>query len=85
MAKTGPDRELRARDPENLTDPNAAIYKAYSHGRLRGAVIPVVDGPEDARWKALDLEGNVTFWRYRNQARDHLCSLPARPVRSTGA
>ena len=35
--------------------------------------------PEDAegnRWTALDLGGNTTNWRYRNQARDHLVGLP---------
>ena len=82
MPGRGPERELRARDPEHLKDPNQAIYKAYSYGRLRGAVVPVKQDREDgARWKALDLDGNETFWKNRNHARDHLCSLPVRAAK----
>jgi hypothetical protein len=65
-----PERELRARthDPE---DRFATSFKVYFRGRLKGAIIPI-DG-EDARWEALAVDGTVTRWRHRNQARDHLC------------
>ena len=68
-----PERELRPRRNENVTDPNATVYKAYQRGRLRGAVMPIPENEQGHRWMALDLAGNETTWRYRNEARDHLC------------
>jgi hypothetical protein len=84
MAKSGPERELRARDPENLTDPHAASYNVYQFGRLRGAILPVADDPLGVRWIALDLAGNTTRWRYRDQARDALCDTAMPAVARTG-
>ena len=77
MGTKGPDKELRARDPENLTDPNTATYKVYARGRLRGAIVPIEPQADGSRWKALDLKGNTTFWRFRDAARDHLCDMPS--------
>ena len=73
-----PEAELRARDPEGLTNPNIATYKAYSNGRLRGAEIPIEEDENGNRWQALALDGVMTLWRYRDQARDHLCGIPIR-------
>jgi hypothetical protein len=78
MPKALPARELRERAPDSGQDRYAATYKVYTYGRLRGAIIPVPDAPENERWKALDLDGGTTFWKYRNQARDYLCTLPPR-------
>ncbi len=73
MNPVSPERELRPRRRENVTDPNATTYKAYQRGRLRGAVMPIPENEQGHRWMALDLAGNETTWRYRNDARDHLC------------
>ncbi|MBI2764687.1 MAG: hypothetical protein HYX53_02110 [Chloroflexi bacterium] len=73
-----PERELRARLREDVTSRFAVTYKVYVRGRLRGAILPIKADPDGARWEALDLEGNSTKWRQRNQARDHLCELPER-------
>lgn len=78
MAAKGPERELRARARENVTDPFATTYKAYFRGRLKGAVVPMEANEEGHRWMALDLAGNTTTWRNRVQARDHLCAQPER-------
>ena len=78
MPKALPARELRERVPDSGQDKYAVTYKVYTYGRLRGAIVPVPDGGEDARWKALDLDGGTTMFKYRNQARDYLCSLPLR-------
>ncbi|MBI2766382.1 MAG: hypothetical protein HYX53_10800 [Chloroflexi bacterium] len=84
MAKSRPERELRARDPENMSDPHAASYKVYQFGRLRGAILPVTDDPLGVRWIALDLAGNITRWRYRDQARDALCEAAKAGAARTG-
>jgi hypothetical protein len=73
-----PEAELRPRDPEAGANPNLATYKAYSFGRLRGAVIPIEEDEDGNRWQALALDGEMTFWRYRDQARDYLCGIPIR-------
>lgn len=85
MPKALPARELRERVPDSGQDKYASTYKVYTYGRLRGAIVPIADGAEDARWKALDLDGGTTLWKYRNQARDYLCSLPLRGVKSPDA
>lgn len=67
-----PERELRARvhDPQ---DPFGTSFKVYLRGRLRGAILPIPETDEGKRWEALALDGSVTRWRYRSQARDELC------------
>lgn len=67
-----PEIELRARKRENVTDRFGTTYKVYVRGRLRGAIVPIEEGEDGARWEALDLEGGKTRWRYRDEARDHL-------------
>ena len=68
-----PEHELRARihDPK---DPNSTSYRVYVRGRLRGAILPIEEDEDGARWEAVGRDGAVTRWRYRNQARDHLCA-----------
>lgn len=78
MPQKRPARELVERNPDSGQDPYSVSYKVYAFGRLKGAVLPVPDGAEDARWKALDLDGNITFFRHRNAARDFLCEKPSR-------
>ena len=78
MPKSRPARELRERTPDSGNDKFAVSYKVYTFGRLRGAILPVKEPLDDARWEALDLQGNVTTWKYRNQARDYICGLPLR-------
>jgi len=76
-----PERELRLRNPEKNQDPNEATYKVYSHGRLKGAILPIIPADEDSeeRWEAISLDGSVTRWKYRNHARDFLCGFPPAP------
>lgn len=73
-----PERELRARrhDP---TDPFATSYKVYASGRLKGAIVPIEEDEDGARWESIALDGDVQRWKYRNQARDYLCELPSPP------
>ena len=47
-------------------------YKVYQRGRVKGAILPI-EGEDGARWEAISLSGESTRWKYRNQARDHLC------------
>ncbi|MEO8539494.1 MAG: hypothetical protein ABI577_07110 [bacterium] len=77
-----PDRELRARrhDPD---DPFTTSYKVYASGRLKGAIIPVEEDDEGARWESIALDGSVKRFKYRNAARDYLCELPS-PARPPG-
>lgn len=70
-----PDRELRAR-AHNPEDPNSTSYRVYLRGRLRGAILPIEEDADGARWEAIARDGAVTRWRYRNQARDFLCDEP---------
>lgn len=80
MSSAGPERELRARERANVTDRHATTYKVYLRGRLRGAIVPIPEDENGARWEAIDLTGPVTRWRYRDLARDHLCREdPASP------
>jgi hypothetical protein len=75
MPKQPPACELRERTPGS-GDPYDVSFKVYAFGRLKGAIIPIKDADGEARWEALDLRGESTIWRYRSQARDHLCAAP---------
>lgn len=66
-----PEHELRARS-HDPADPNQTSYRVYVRGRLRGAILPI-ESEDGARWEAVARDGSVTRWRYRRQARDHLC------------
>lgn len=70
-----PERELRLRNPDDK-DPNTATYKVYSFGRLKGAIIPLIEPEGEERWEAIGLDGATTRWKYRNHARDFLCGFP---------
>lgn len=75
MPAKHPEVELRSRAKENVTDPHGTTYKVYRQGRLRGAVLPIPEDADGNRWVALDLTGNSTPFRKRNQARDHLAEM----------
>ncbi len=78
-----PDRELRARRHDPV-DPWSTSYKVYAAGRLKGAIIPIEEDEDGARWEGIALDGSVTRWKYRDQARDYLCELPSPPPRQAG-
>ncbi|HNO65531.1 MAG TPA: hypothetical protein PKK39_04230 [Tepidiformaceae bacterium] len=75
-----PARELRARRHDPV-DTWSTSYKVYAAGRLKGAIIPIEEDEDGARWESIALDGSVARWKYRNHARDYLCELPlpARP------
>jgi hypothetical protein len=73
-----PERELRLRNPDDK-DPNKATYKVYSFGRLKGAIVPILEEDSEERWEAIALDGSATRWKYRNHARDFLCGFPVPP------
>ena len=74
MPHTPPKCDLRARRHDPV-DPYSTSFKVYTSGRLKGAILPI-DEEDGMRWESVELDGTVTRWRYRNQARDYLCGLP---------
>ena len=66
------ERRARLHDP---VDPYSTIFKVYTSGRLKGAILPI-DEEDGMRWESVELDGTVTRWRYGNQARDYLGGFP---------